>query len=208
MTNSEKYKQAFSALHASNYINLEENTMKKSNLHFKMRPALAVCLGVVLVFGCMGAAYAADVGGIQETIEIWINGSLADAEVVENGDGSYSYIVDYDEDDGYSTVITAGGVAIDDDGTEHALSPAEVAESFSNEISYDESEEAIYLYYNDKTIDITEYIEQGIRKFALDDNGEMVYFDVNEDANEGTGSFGFSRSSDPTGPAEDYTLIK
>lgn len=64
MTNREKYKQAFSVLHASDPIILEEKTMEKRNLKFHLRPALAAAMAAALLVGGMGAAYAADVGGI------------------------------------------------------------------------------------------------------------------------------------------------
>lgn len=57
--------------------------------------AAAVCL---LLAGGSSAAYAANVGGIQRTIQLWIDGDQTDVEFEYGEDGTYH--LSYPEDDG------------------------------------------------------------------------------------------------------------
>lgn len=68
--NSDTYKQAFSALHASDEIKLESDMEeRKTNRKFHARPALAVCLCVAAALGCFSTAFALDAGGVKTAIE-------------------------------------------------------------------------------------------------------------------------------------------
>ena len=88
MTNKERYRRAFSVLHASDEFRMEVNTMKQKTR--KAMPRLvAVCAAVILVIGMSAVAYAADVGGIQRTIQIWLHGEQTDA-VLDIQNGEYS----------------------------------------------------------------------------------------------------------------------
>ena len=49
----------------------------------------AACAAAVLTMGLASAAYAADVGGIQRSIQIWVNGDQTDA-VLDVRDSSYT----------------------------------------------------------------------------------------------------------------------
>lgn len=201
MTNGEKYKQAFSALHASDNISLEVKTMKKTNMKFKLRPALAACLTVVML---MGAAYAADVGGIRETIQIWINGEQVDADVVDDtgtGDGGYAFT--YQDSQGKEATIGGGGVAIDEDGAERPLTAEEVAEQFDGIVDYD-ANGRVCIFEQDKVYDITDLLVDGKCKVSLERDGATVYYDIEDN---GGGGWAFSRTSEPVGSAEDYTAL-
>lgn len=68
--NSDTYKQAFSALHASEEIKLESDMEeRKTNSKFHARPALAVCLCVAAALGCFSTAFALDAGGMKTAVE-------------------------------------------------------------------------------------------------------------------------------------------
>jgi len=207
MTNHEKYKQAFSALHASHNISLEGNTMKKTNLKFRMRPALAACLCVVLLVACMSMAYAADVGGIQEILKVWIHGQQVNAKVVDNsgnGNGSYEFVLDMGDEEG-DVVIHGGGVACEEDGSERPLSPEEVAEGiFSDEITK-KPDGTVWLYYYDQSFNITDYLKNGACKVVLEDQGKKLYFNIEDNGGDG---YAYQRSSVPTGAPEDYIELK
>ena len=71
MTNREKYKQAFSVLQTSGEISLEVENMAIMNKKAKLKAAAAVISTCLIVAGGSGIAYAADIGGIQRTIELW-----------------------------------------------------------------------------------------------------------------------------------------
>lgn len=203
MTNREKYKQAFSVLHASDPIILEEKTMEKRNLKFHLRPALAAAMAAALLVGGMGAAYAADVGGIQEKLQLWIGGRQVEATVTDpTGDGKGGYTFTYQDDDGTHTV-GGGGVAIDADGVEQALPPEEVAQQFSNYVDTG-ADGRVYLYHGDKSYDITDHLVEGKCKVSLEAEGETVYYDIED--NGGTG-WAFSRTRTPQGRESDYIKL-
>ena len=104
MTNKEKYQRAFSVLHASDEFRMEVNPMKQKTR--KAMPRLvAICAAVILVIGMSTIAYAADVGGIQRTIQIWLHGEQTDAVLdIQNGE----YSLTYEGEDGASHEIAGG----------------------------------------------------------------------------------------------------
>ncbi len=204
MTNHEKYKRAFSVLHASQSISLEEVNMEKHTVKFHLRPALAAALAAALLVGGMGAAYAADVGGIREKLQIWINGKQVEAEVggyTEDGTGGYTFT--YPDGEGGSATVGGGGVAFDNNGVEHPLSPEEVAGQF--DCIVDTAEDGrVYIYDHDKTFDITDLLADGACKVSFEVEGQQVYYDIEDN---GGGGWAFSRSAKPQGQAEDYTKL-
>lgn len=202
MTNKEKYKRAFSALHPSKPIDLEEYTMKNTKLHVIFRPVAAVIACAILLFGCATVAYAADVGGIRTTVHVWIHGNARDIDVVDNGDGSYQF--SYTEGAESATVF-AGGVAFDENGNEIPLSPEEVAQATFDEIGR-QADGKIWLYYKSYAFDITQQMTKDGCKLVLDDQGTKVYFDI--DAPNELGSCAYRRSIGSTGgDPQDYTPI-
>lgn len=74
MTNKEKYKQAFSVLHSSDRQFLEVEKMMKVRKKARSRAAAAAAAVCMVLAGGGSIAYAADVGGVQRTIQIWIHG--------------------------------------------------------------------------------------------------------------------------------------
>lgn len=73
MTNKERYKQAFSVLHASDDMILEVTDMEKRKRAYTKK-VLAAGAAAAILFGSMTAAYAADVGNIQERLTMWFHG--------------------------------------------------------------------------------------------------------------------------------------
>ena len=88
MTNKEKYKMAFSALQPSERLSWEAERMMRLQKQKKMKLAAAIVSGCILVGGT-GTAYAANVGGIQRTVQTWIHGDQTSATLEISGDGSY-----------------------------------------------------------------------------------------------------------------------
>ena len=78
MTNKEQYKQAFSGLHPLEPISLEVEQMVKMQKKHKFQVAAAILTAFILVGGT-GTVYAANVGGIQRTIQLWIHGDQTDS---------------------------------------------------------------------------------------------------------------------------------
>ncbi len=205
MTNKERYKQAFSTLHASQPILLEETNMEKTNKRFKMRPALAAGLAAALIVGCMGVAFAADVGGIQETVRLWFGGSEVEAQVVKtSGDddswGSYEFTLP--GSDGENVVRGAGGVAIGADGAEHPMTAQEVAEHLATEVDR-KDDGTVWLYDHDQAYDITGYLADGQGKFVLTVDGKAVYYDFAAEDGYQT----HSRTYSPDSPVDEYVPL-
>ena len=111
MTNKEKYKQAFSVLHASDNLSQEVESMSRFQKRTKMKTAAAVIAGCVILGGT-GTAYAANVGGIQRTIQLWIHGDQTSATMEISNDGSSSsYQIEYQNADGTTQQMNGGGIS-------------------------------------------------------------------------------------------------
>lgn len=74
MTNKERYKQVFSTLHSSGQFTLEVEEMKQIQKKHRKNMAVAAAVACAVAIGAGGTAYAADIGGIQQKISIWIRG--------------------------------------------------------------------------------------------------------------------------------------
>lgn len=153
MTNKEKYKQAFSGLHPLEPISLEVEQMVKIQKKHKFQVAAAVLTAFILVGGT-GTVYAANVGGIQRTIQLWIHGDQTDATLDVKEDGSYS--LNYSDENGKEVEQGGGGVAFDADGTERPLTEEEIMEQLNMpEVEYEE-DGSVWVYYENQKIEITD----------------------------------------------------
>lgn len=153
MTNKEKYKQAFSGLHPLEPISLEVEQMVKIQKKHKFQVAAAILTAFILVGGT-GTVYAANIGGIQRTIQLWIHGDQTDATLDVKEDGSYS--LNYSDENGKEVEQGGGGVAFDADGTERPLTEEEIMEQINMpEVEYEE-DGSIWVYYENQKIEITD----------------------------------------------------
>ena len=78
MTNKQRYQRTFSTLHASEDCLMEVKAMKPTKKIYISRLSVA-CAAVVMAIGLASVVYAADVGGIQRNVQIWIDGDKTDA---------------------------------------------------------------------------------------------------------------------------------
>ena len=86
MTNKEKYKQAFSALHASENITLEENmNIKKTFRPSQKLVTICVCVAMMLAMGVVAYAYG---GIINNRIFGWGNNFEITQGTDENGENT------------------------------------------------------------------------------------------------------------------------
>ena len=82
MTDKERYQKVFDTVSSFGMEHLEaDKLMKKTRKHAYMGTAAAIA-AALLIAGSTGVAYAANVGGIQRTIQLWIHGDQTDAELV------------------------------------------------------------------------------------------------------------------------------
>ena len=95
MTNKEKYKQAFSVLHASTDVRLED-IMKKKSANIAKRIAVAAVALTVGFVGSNGVCYAATGETWVEKVFVKVNGVDKEAIVTENEDGTVNYDITLD----------------------------------------------------------------------------------------------------------------
>lgn len=177
MTNKEKYKQAFSVLHASDISEGEVKYMAKLRKQQKMKLAAAAIAACVIVGGT-GTAYAANVGGIQRTIQLWMHGDQTSATLDLNTvDGSYS--LEYKDTDGKTVTQGGGGVALDADGSERPLTEDEIMEELNApDVEYLD-DGSVWVYYKNQQTEITDKFDKDNVCYVKIENGdETIYMTV------------------------------
>lgn len=178
MTNKARYQKTFAVLHASR-ASLEEVKRMQANHTYRpvrVKRLVAVCAALVALFALSAVAYAADVGGIQRTIQIWLHGELTDAVFqVENG----SYTLDISNEDGTTSHRAGGGVAIDAFGGERPLTEEELLTQLDHpEVQYND-DGTVVVYYRDQSFDITDlFDEDGVCYLQLEEDGHPLYMTV------------------------------
>ena len=177
MTEKERFQRAFAPLHASPDTMTE--VMKMTEQKTK-RPALrrAATLGLAaaLVLALGSVAYASDLGGIQRTVQLWFRGDQTDAVItVDPG----HYTLHYTDKDGVEHEMGGGGVAIEDDGTERALTEEELFEQL-NEPEVEEREDGtVMVYYLDQKLDVTDkFDEDGVCYVQLEGGEKTIYMTI------------------------------
>ncbi len=187
MTNRDKYKKAFSVLQTSQSSLMEVEKMARLQKRTKIKTAAAVIAGCIILGGT-GTAYAANVGGIQRTIQLWIHGDQTTATFEVSDDGTYT--MEYYDENGNLSQSGGGGIAFNADGTERPLTEEELmAEIDSPDVEYKE-DGSVWVYYHSQSIDITnKFNENGICFVKINDGNETLYLTVKYQN-------GFSYSSD------------
>ncbi|MEG0875370.1 MAG: hypothetical protein RSH79_08700 [Clostridiales bacterium] len=176
MTNKEKYKQAFSAIHISDEFSLEVKNMKTTNNKPKLKPLVACIAACVMILGCASAAYAADVGGIQRTIQLWIHGDQTNVAIQFDGKGNYS--MEYLDDKGENKHQGGGGIAIEEDGTERPLTQDELLEDITAPDVHYEDNGSVWVYWLNQKIDITDKFENNLCYIKLVNGEKTLYMTV------------------------------
>lgn len=177
MTNKEKYKQAFSVLHTSEDLKKEMENMVILQKKHKVNMAIAAAIVCLIFIGGTSTAYAANVGGIQRVIQLWIHGDQTDATLEFKNDGSYE--MSYEDEKGNMLEMGGGGVAIGDDGSERPLTQEELLEHLNApEVTYKE-DGTVWVYYYNQKIDITDkFDENGICYVKVSHGDETIYMTV------------------------------
>ena len=120
-------------------------------------------------------AYAADVGGIQRTIQIWLHGEQTDAVLdIQNGE----YSLTYEGEDGATHEIAGGGVAFDDNGQERPLTDEEIMEHLNGpEVEY-KDDGSVWVYYMNQALEVTDLFEDGVCYVQLKDGDGSLYMTI------------------------------
>lgn len=152
MTEKERFQRAFAPLHASPDTMTEVMKMTEQK-HGKraLRRAATIGLAAALVLALGSVAYASDLGGIQRTVQFWLNGEMTDATLTVN-EGSYT--LRYPDKDGTEHEMGGGGIAIEDDGT-------------------------VTVYYLDQKLDVTDkFNEDGVCYVQLEGGEKTIYMTI------------------------------
>ena len=135
--------------------------------------AAAACVAAVI--GGAGAAYAADLGGIQRTVQVWIHGDQTNATlVVEHG----AYTLDYQDATGKAAHRGGGGVVMNPDGTERPATEEELLREINApDVSY-EDDGRVIVYYLGQALDVTDQFENGVCYVQLQVDGKTQYMTI------------------------------
>ena len=104
--------------------------MSRLNKKHNMKVAAAALAGCIFLAGGTGTAYAANVGGIQRTVQVWLHGDQTTANMTVSDDGTYT--IEYPDENGETREISGGGIAYEADGTERPLTGEELLELAPN----------------------------------------------------------------------------
>lgn len=191
MSNREQYKKAFSVLQTSGDFALEDEKMAKLKKKAMLRTFAAAAAACLLILGGSGTAYAANVGGIQRIIQLWMHGDQTDVTIDFDGLGNYT--MEYTDADGNTREAGGGGVAIEEDGTERALTEEELISHlfWEVEVSYTDDGK-IMLYFQEQAVDITDKFENDICYVFLNGTDVSLYVTVRKDG----GGFNIASSPD------------
>ena len=175
MTNHENYQRAFSTLHPSRQWSMEGTEMKQTRKRYLPR-AVLVCAAVILVLALAATAYAADVGGTQRTIQIWVHGDQTDAVLnVEGGE----YSLTYTDENGEQHEQSGGGKAFDLFGNERDVTEEEIREHLDMpDVEYCD-DGTVWVYYHNQKIEITDkFDDDGVCYVKVTDGGKTYYVTV------------------------------
>lgn len=176
MTNREKYKQAFSVLRASDDFSLEANDMKQTAKQFRLRKAVVLVAACAMVIGSASIAYAADVGGIQRTVQLWLRGEQTAVTIEFDGAGGYN--MEYTDEEGNVRYGGGVGVAIEADGTERPLSEEELLGTLSGpDVEY-RDDGSVWVYWLGQAVEITDRFEDGVCYVQLVNGEDTMYVTV------------------------------
>ncbi len=176
MTNKNKYKQAFSAIHISDEFSLEVEKMTNTSKKQRIRQMVAGIAACVLIVGGSTVAYAADLGGIQRNIQLWIYGDQTEVTINFNPNGSYS--MEYLDNVGNAIQAGGGGVAINPDGSERPLTQEEILDNLDDPDVRYEDDGSVWIYYFDQKIEITDKFDDNVCYVQVSNGEETLYMTV------------------------------
>lgn len=157
MSNKENYKKAFSVLKSSCDFTLEEKRMEKMKREKINKNLLTAAAVLFVVVAGSGTAYAADLGGIRETVQMWVHGNKTDV----------SYEFDEEKNNYVKTYVNENGEEVQEDvsvwnGDNTPLEEDELIEYESDNVSYEKTDDGRFMiYYQNKAVDITDKFTDG-----------------------------------------------
>lgn len=205
MTNKERYKQAFSALHTSGQSSMEVEKMADIKKKHKRNIVAAAAVACAVVIGGSVTAYAADIGGIKEKVSIWKYGKKTEAEIKENSNGGYTIRYELnDEEQGLMRLIE---VCTGPDWISSGLSADELVAAINDSVDvYEDVDGCVWVYYYDRKVDITDLFDaEGVCRIKMTYEGQAIYLEIERGEN---GDYPYSQKSDlPEDEIEKYIDI-
>ena len=172
MIDKTKYQRTFGVLHASGDF-LKEDSLMQPKKHISIRRIGILCAAVILMFSMATVCYAADVGGIRRTVQLWIHGDQTSA-IMDIQDGQYT--LTYEDAQGNSHQQGGGGVAIEADGSERPLTEEELMEHLNSpEVDYRE-DGTVWIYYMNQAMEISDRFNDDNICFVQLKNGKDTLF--------------------------------
>lgn len=164
--------------------------MEKISKKNKIKGIVAAVAAVLTVSGLSTTAYAANIGGIQRQIQVWIHGDQTTA-TMEINQGNYT--VSYVDENGEAKEMHGGGVAMDAFGHERPVTEEEIMEHLDMpEVAFND-DGSIYVYYHSQTIDITDkFNDDGFCFTHVADGDKDFYMTIKSD-----GSYGINTDKYP-----------
>ncbi len=154
---------------------------------------LAACAAIILVLALATAAYAADVGGVRRTVQLWLHGDQTDAVLVIE-DGSYNLY--YTDENGEQHLQQGGGKAFDLFGREVPLTEQDIMEHIDKVNALDvqyRDDGTVWVCFYDQSVEITDKFDNdGVCYVQLVGGGETVYVTVKYDNGFAYGSHGYA----------------
>ena len=153
-----------------------ERTTNMENKKINSRRIISLVLAACLIFTLAVTAYAADIGGIQRIIQIWLHGELTTA-VLEIQDGHYIAL-----DEEGSVIMAGGGVVIESDGSQRPLTEEEILNHLDQpDLEYKE-DGAVWVSYHGQKIDITNCFDSdGFCYLELRDEDGVLYATIHKE---------------------------
>ena len=191
MDEKQRFKKAFDTLHTSDDFEerMEEKMNNRKTFRFKPAIAAAAAVAVVLIGGT--TAYAADLGGIQRTVQVWLHGDLTEATFTystENSDGESDTVQGsgtYTLTDKDGNVLqSGGGIVYNRDGSTRPATEEELEEQLDDSPDTDFTGEKKLLYYKDQVIDLSDkFSDSDYYYMTIRDSSKTGYLTIRKDGN-------------------------
>lgn len=170
----EQYKRTFNVIKPKTGFTWDEHlATKKVTKHPVSKQALAICVALIAVICGSSIAYAANIGGFRDVVNIWIGDRYVESSIEESGKGQFTVTTP----DGNSFI--AGGVS--DDG--EPVTGEDVIEYLEGPDVFRDDNGRIWFYDKDYRQDITEDIADGetriIREYG--DREKYIVITIAED---------------------------
>ena len=133
-------------------------------------------LAACLIFTLAATAYAADIGGIQRIIQIWLHGELTTA-VLEIQNGHYIAL-----DEEGSVIMAGGGVVIESDGSQRPVTEEEILNHLDQPDLLYKEDGTVWVSYHGEIIDITDCFDSdGFCYLELRDENVVLYATIHQE---------------------------